>query len=465
MDLHADTPLHLVEKGGYSLRQRLSFNQVDVPRLRQGNVAGQFFVLYPPPRPTLAGRAEDFCRRALEAIRRAAVESGEIEMVATSAELRAARARGKIGGFLGIEGSECLSGKVEALSRWRALGVRYLGLTWNYLDNPFATAATDTRNRARGLTEAGRTLVAEANRLGVLIDLSHASEQTFWDVYEVTRGPLIASHSSSASLCRHPRNLDDEQARAIARTGGVIGVNFHRPFVKARGPVTVDDVAAHVLHLVRVAGPDAVALGSDFDGLITVPDGLEDVSRLPNLTAALLRAGLAPADVRKVLGENVLRVLDDASRDLHRGPRLVPLRARRVRPRGAARLFDRNDLTRWRLRQTARFVARGKPTHLAMVPCAPGRVRLRLSRAGRVAWSGALDLGAERAQIALPDLPAGTYVVRLSGRACLREVTIYGPDANACSRRCATAGARSSPKRRTSPARSVPSGPDTSAGR
>jgi hypothetical protein len=325
-----------------------------------------------------------------------------------------------------MEGADCLSGKAEALAGWRNEGLRYLGLTWNN-SNPFATAAADRGQRGRGLTDLGRELVRESNRLGVLVDLSHASEKTFWDVYRESRAPIIASHSCAASLRPHLRNLDDEQARAIARTGGVIGVNFHQPFLRHPGPATVDDVARHIAHLARVAGPEHVALGSDFDGLITAPEGLEDASKLPNLTAALLRQGLAAPDIRRILGENVLRVLEHSKRDLHRGPRLVPVRVTSVRPRAGTRLFDRNDRTHVRSIRSVRFEVAEKPTHLALVPCRPGRVRIELWRGPRAVWRDSVDVGAERLELSLPPLGEGPYRGRISGTACLREVTFYGP--------------------------------------
>jgi membrane dipeptidase len=426
LDLHADTPCQLVKRGGYSLRQRLSFNEIDVPRMRAGNLGGQFFSLWPTPESVAAGRADEFCRKALTAIRKAAAESGAIEMVDSVASFREVRARGGIGGFLGMEGAECLSGRVENLAAWRKEGVRYLGLTWNGL-NAFATPAADRKHKGRGLTDLGRALVGEANRLGVLVDVSHASARTFWDTVRVARAPIIASHSSAAALRRHPRNLDDEQARAIARSGGVIGVNFFSLFLRRGRPATVDDVARHVSHFVRVAGAEHVALGSDFDGYIRVPRGLEDVSRLPNLTAALLAHGLTPAEVRLVLGKNVLRVLGQASTDVHRGPRLVPLEVQSVRPRAALRLFDGSDRTTFRPAREVRFAVSGQPTHIALVPCSPGAVEVRLRRGREVVFEESLSVGEARLEKVLPALPPGRYRGSVRGTACLREVTLYGP--------------------------------------
>ena len=426
VDLHVDTPYQLVKRGGYSLRERLPFLQMDVPRMRAGNLGAQFFALWPPPQAVKAGRADRFCGKALRAIRRAAKESGALEMVSTADELLAARGRGKIAGLLGLEGAECLMGRVENLAKWREEGVRYLGLTWNFA-NPFATPAQGAVTGPRGLTKLGHALVAEAERLGVLVDVSHSDERTFWDVYRASKGPVIASHSSAFALRAHKRNVDDEQARAIARTGGVIGVNFYRPFLGGRR-VTVDDVARHAVHLVRVAGERHVALGSDFDGNITVPDGLEDPSKLPSLTAALRAAGLSAAQVRLVLGENAVRVLRDAGKELHDGPKRVPLSLTEVAPVAGRRLFDRNERTRHVFRggRPVSFRFEGRPTHLGVTRCGrAGTARLELRREGVVVHTETLRLEPRRTQKALPELPAGAYTGRVWGT-CLLDFTIYG---------------------------------------
>jgi membrane dipeptidase len=448
VDLHADTPFQLVHRGGYSLRRRNSFLQIDAPRLRAGNVGAQFFALWPPPPAVRSGRARAFCERALAAIRKAAADSGALEMVASVEGIHAARRKGRIAGLLGMEGAECLDGRAEDLDRWHAEGVRYLGLTWNFV-NPFATPASGARpeDRSRGLTPLGRELVRRAHGLGVLIDVSHANQATFWDVVRTAPGPFIASHSNAFSVRSHPRNLDDEQVRAIARAKGVVGVNFHRPFL-ARGRAALADVVKHVLHLVRVAGAEHVALGADYDGNIQVPRGLEDPSTWPNLTRALLDAGLPARDVRRVLGENVLRVLN-AAKSTSPLERVVPLAVRDVRPRAARRLFDRNERTRYanrRAKNSVRFRFDGEPSRLAFTPCgkhASFRVSLAAARTGtresmrvrlvegRVTVRASPKAPAQavfrrgRVVLELPPLARSRFEVALGGVRCLREVTVY----------------------------------------
>lgn len=426
VDLHVDTPYQLVRRGGYSLSSRNSFLQIDVPRMREGNMGAQFFALWPPPAAVKSGGADGYCRKALTALRRAAKDSGGLELVDSVEGIERARAAGKIAGLIGMEGAECLMGDIGALEGWRKEGLRYLGLTWNFV-NPFATPAKGAPpGTRRGLTARGRALLDEAHRLGVLIDVSHADEQTFWDVVRHAPGPFIASHSSSAAVWPHSRNVSDEQARAIARAGGVIGVNYYRPYL-GRGAVSVEHVARHVRHLVRVAGPAHVALGSDFDGNITVPDGLEDPSKLPALTAALLRLGLSEDAVRSVLGENVMRVLRDAGRR-HDGARLYPLRVTEVRPRTARRVFDHNRRTRFAPRGSKAVVRarlRGRPSRVAIEACGRSRVRLELADlAGqRVARVRRTIEG--RVELPLPVLPEGGYTVKVSGFSCLREIVVY----------------------------------------
>jgi membrane dipeptidase len=189
--------------------------------------------------------------------------------------------------------------QVEALHRE---GVRMASLTWNQA-NPLADGARETHHG--GLTPLGRRVVERMQALGMIVDVSHLSTAAFWEVLAATRGPIIASHSDAAAIRNVRRNLTDEQLRALASRGGVVGINFYPDFL---GAPTLEQVVAHIDHMVQVMGEDAVALGSDFDGIETVPRGLEDVSKLPNLTRALLSHGYAPARVRKILGGNALRV-------------------------------------------------------------------------------------------------------------------------------------------------------------
>ncbi len=177
-----------------------------------------------------------------------------------------------------------------------------MGLTWNP-SNALGDGALGRQHG--GLTDLGRSVLRRMEELGVVVDVSHLSEQSFWEALRSTRGPIIASHSNAAALHMHPRNLADEQLRAIAQRGGVVGVNFYAGFL---GAPTLDRVLDHIDHLAKVMGVDHAALGADYDGIPQAPAGLEDVSKLPNLTAGLQRRGYTTEQIHKILGGNALRV-------------------------------------------------------------------------------------------------------------------------------------------------------------
>jgi membrane dipeptidase len=200
-------------------------------------------------------------------------------------------------------------------------------LTWNNT-NAWADSSND-ESRHGGLARFGRQVVQEMNRLGMVVDVSHCSDETFWDVLEVTRAPIMASHSSARALVDNPRNLSDDMLRAIAGNEGIAMINFGGAFIDPRkatrwklirdvlahlgpSPVPLDLLLDHIDHAVAVAGVDHIGLGSDFDGTLFLPDGVGDVSGFPNVTAGLLKRGHSVADIRKILGENVLRVLEQA---------------------------------------------------------------------------------------------------------------------------------------------------------
>jgi membrane dipeptidase len=213
--------------------------------------------------------------------------------------------------WLSFEGAGPLAGAPETLTAWVARGVRIVGLVHTE-HNALASSSGDARPVVYGLTEAGRGLVRRAHALGVAVDVSHASDRAVSDVLDLaaeTRGVVVATHSNARALADHPRNLRDDQLRGIARTGGVVGLNFHAPFVVRGRAATLRDVVRQALYLLKVAGPAHVALGADFEGGIRPAQGLEDASRLPDLARALLAAGLSEAAVRGLFSENALRVL------------------------------------------------------------------------------------------------------------------------------------------------------------
>jgi membrane dipeptidase len=248
--------------------------------------------------------------------------AGRLTLATSAGDIRAAAASGKIAGLMGLEGGHALEDDLANVENFYDLGIRYMTLTWSR-SHSFADAAGDLRHG--GLTDFGREVVREMNRLGMLVDVSHVSDATFWDVLEVTRAPVIASHSSARALVDVPRNLSDEMLRAVAQNGGVVMVNFGGSFIDPAkagpwnaaldlllhlgpSPVPLSHLLDHIDHVARVAGIDHVGLGSDFDGTPFLPEGARDVAGFPNITAGLLARGHSEEDVRKILGENLLRV-------------------------------------------------------------------------------------------------------------------------------------------------------------
>jgi membrane dipeptidase len=314
LDLHADTA-KLMDKLGYDLsirhERRLprmwnAFGHVDLPRLREGGVAGQFFSFWTVPKP------ERGCTRGvmtqLDSLDDAmAKHPADLAWTRTGAEVRAAKARGQIAALGGIEGGQALESRVEAVEAFARRGVRYLGLLHlsdNSLGRPTYGRGADPDI---GLTPFGLEVVRECERCGVIVDLAHANRRGFFDAIALATQPPIVSHTGVRGVHDHSRNIDDEQIRAIADKGGCVGVIFAKKFL---GGASIEAVVDHILHVIDVAGEDVPALGSDFDGAVVPPDGLEDVAQLPNLTVALANRGVAPRVLEKILGGNVLRVLD-----------------------------------------------------------------------------------------------------------------------------------------------------------
>jgi membrane dipeptidase len=218
---------------------------------------------------------------------------------------------GSVRTFFAFEGAGPLASDPDSLVTWSARGLRIVGLVHTYA-NELASSSGDLEPKAFGLTERGRAFVRRAFALGLLVDVSHASDRAVADVLALakeTHGVVVATHSNARALADHPRNLSDEQLRGIANTGGVIGVNFHGPFLARGRRATLADVVAQVQHLTQVAGLDHVAIGSDFEGDIHPPTELADASRFPRLSAALAKAGFDEQSVRKIFADNALRLL------------------------------------------------------------------------------------------------------------------------------------------------------------
>lgn len=300
IDLHSDTLLD-VASGKRDVSRRGSTGHIDLPRLREGGVDVQVFAAFIHPREADRGFA-----RATELLdasdRLAATYPDGLGLALTVKDIDALVRAGKVAVVLSVENGDAVQGNPANVDRLYRRGVRMMSLTWN---NSTALADGATEHRHGGLTPAGRQVLARMGVLGMVVDVSHLSEKSFWDVLKATRGPVVATHSNAFGLTNHVRNLTDEQLRALARRRGVVGVNFYPAFT---GGATVDHVLAHIDYLVKVMGVNHIALGSDFDGFTQNVAGLEDVSRLPNLTAGLLARGYSRDAVKKILGGNALRV-------------------------------------------------------------------------------------------------------------------------------------------------------------
>ena len=353
IDGHNDIPDAIRERGGLD-SVNLAMDQprlhTDIRRLRAGGVGAQFWAAYVPVSTIHEG--EHPAVYALEQIdlvyRLCAKYPAAFNMARTADDIERNFKTGKISCLIGIEGGHAIENSLGALRSFARLGVRYMTLThWETLD--WVDAATDTAKHG-GLTAFGEDVVREMNRLGMLVDLSHVSDGTMLDALRVSRAPVIFSHSSARALDNHVRNVPDSILKLVAPNGGIVMTNFAPDYVsealrvssdsiqkksallraagadsmavrdsvaawRALAPkATLAQVADHVEHLRRLAGVDHVGIGSDFDGISSVPVGLEDVSKFPDLLAELLRRGWTEADVKKVAGLNMLRVLREAER-------------------------------------------------------------------------------------------------------------------------------------------------------
>jgi membrane dipeptidase len=341
--------------------------RTSLERMKQGGMTAEFFSLYVKPFYVTKGGA---ARRTLDMIdsvyRAAERHPNDLVMAFSAAGIREAKRRGRIAALLGIEGGHAIENSLGTLREFYRLGVRYMTLTWNNT-NDWADAGRGEKLH-NGLSDFGKEVVREMNRLGMLVDVSHVSDKTMSDVLDITTSPIIASHSSARALANQPRNIPDDLLRRIAKNNGVIQVNFYTPFldpkaiaanaernknpqykalsdevtnkykddperlaeeqdkVDAQFPLPATPVSIlidHIDHIVKVAGIDHVGLGADFDGATSMPEGASDVSQLPNITYELLRRGYTERDIRKILGENSLRVFAEAERVARKASRNI----------------------------------------------------------------------------------------------------------------------------------------------
>lgn len=304
-DLHNDIAELMVE--GYQMGIRNTSRQSDIPRFIDGGVDAQMIVLWPDPNEFPATSYERTVQMYDTCIAQFSRNSDKIAQTRSVAEVQAARSAGKIAAVLCVEGGTAINNSLANLYGLYHRGARYMTITWN---NSFswATAAADPLSASKGLSDFGKDVIRAMDSIGMIIDVSHTGIKTIDDILAVTANPIIASHSGCRTLRNHTRNLTDNQIKAIAAGGGVIGVVFHRSFLTSTSTSNIDTVIAHIDYIKNLVGIDYVALGSDYDGGITPPVGLENVSKLPNLTMALMKRGYSKSDVRKILGENYLRV-------------------------------------------------------------------------------------------------------------------------------------------------------------
>lgn len=333
IDTHNDITSPIADEGfDLGARDTSGRIQTDIPRMKDGGLDAEFFSIYVASSYAKDGGA---ARRALqmmdgvyEQIRR---HPGSLELAGTVADIRRLHRTGKIAALMGIEGGHAIEDSLPALRMFYRMGIRYMTLTHtntnNWADSAGGISVKGER-RHNGLSDFGKEVVREMNRLGMMVDISHVSDETFNDCVEVSRAPLIASHSSCRALTNVPRNMSDEMLRALARNGGVVMINFYNGFInteyarpgmpaptKPAEKATLEMLMQHFEHAIKVAGIDHVGIGSDFDGVDgMLPPGMEDVTKLPTITYELLRRGYSEKDVRKVLGENLLRVMGEVER-------------------------------------------------------------------------------------------------------------------------------------------------------
>ncbi len=311
-DLHND----VMEKAilGYQIGIRNTTGQSDIPRFREGGMDAQMFALWTDYRDTVAHPAYAYTLQMADTFNvQVARNSGEIGQARSYDGLMQLHGEGKIAGVLAIEGGHAIENSIDKLKTFYALGARYLTITWNN-STSWAVSAQDSRSSTVGLSDFGRQVVRTLDSLGMLIDVAHTGIKTIWDILATTKNPIIDTHAGARALNNHYRNLTDQQIDSIAARGGVIGVVFYPQFLSPSRTATIDTVLRHIDYIRNRAGIDCIAVGSDYDGIETVPVGLEDVSKLPNLTAALLRKGYSIEDVHKILGGNFLRVFQQVCR-------------------------------------------------------------------------------------------------------------------------------------------------------
>ena len=357
IDMHVDTVQRVLDED-VDIQQQLSDGHFDAARAKTGGLDAQFFSIWVQPDlfgalgPRAMKRADD----QIEAIHALTKNHPETWLLATTAaDVRRAAEEGKIAALLGLEGGYAIDERLENVQRYYDMGVRYMSPAWS-VSTSWAGSSGDEVGKTRGLNEFGKSVVREMNRLGMMVDVSHVSDPTFWDIVNTSTAPVVATHSACRAIADVPRNLTDDMIRALAKTGGVVNVIFYpehlepgwhelkkkldaeiapmvqqasesepgsavqkklardrvrsREYERRLPPVNVARIVDHIDHIVKLVGVDHVGIGSDFDGVQITTADLATVADLPNLTKELLRRGYTEADVAKILGGNMLRVME-----------------------------------------------------------------------------------------------------------------------------------------------------------
>ena len=310
IDLHNDVLEVMVGDPDYHLADFHTYNHTDIPRLLQGGVDVQFFSIWVSPTGYTNYFQQALVMRDLFYSELDANPS-TIEQATTMSQALQINSQNKIAAVIGVEGGHHIENSLDKIDTLYNAGMRYLTITWNN-STSWAISAQDSRTLVQGLSNFGRDVIRKLDSLSVIIDVSHVGIRTISDILAVTNNPIIASHSGARAIRDHYRNLYDDQIQAIANGGGVIGIVFYPPFLVSPTPAYINDVIAHVDHIVNLVGTDHIAIGSDFDGIGTnVVVGLEDVTKYPDLTLALLQHGYTELEVAKFLGGNFRRVFEE----------------------------------------------------------------------------------------------------------------------------------------------------------
>jgi membrane dipeptidase len=361
LDMHADTVQRVIDEN-VDINQRLGDGHLDAVRAKEGGLDAQFFSIWVEPQLFGSSGASAMKRADLqiEAIRKLPLEHPETWQLATTADdVRRTSANGKIAALMGLEGGYAIDEEIENVQRYYNMGVRYMSPAWS-VSTSWAGSSGDALGENRGLNDFGKQVVREMNRLGMMVDVSHVSDKTFWDIVHTSTKPVIATHSGCRAIANVARNLTDEMIVALARTGGVVNVIFYpehiepgwsekkkkvdaeiaelvarasaeqqgtaaqkklardrvrsQEYLKRLPPVSVSRIVDHIDHIVKLVGIDHVGIGSDFDGVQAVPADMKSVADLPNLTKELLKRGYSESDIDKVLGGNMLRVMEAVAR-------------------------------------------------------------------------------------------------------------------------------------------------------